>query len=154
VERLMVDIDRSGDTLSTDELRIFAGMVFNATELLHDARRLDLVVDDVTFPNVDALRRGEGTIRLQATAVLPAQSNGSHRISFRNGYRRDVSVYLANALVPESSRVAVTAQRHAHDQHELTIDYVLRDRRSMSAWILGSVLVALTAVLLSGRPEQ
>ena len=72
------------------------------------------------------MRRGEGTIRLQSTATLPRLSMGPHQLLFRNSHHPDRSVYLANALVPESDQVAVTAQRRDGDQSELTIDYVLR----------------------------
>ena len=62
------------------------------------------------------MRRGEGTIRLQAAATLPRLSTGAHQLLFRNSHHPDRSVYLANALVPESDDVAVTAQRRDGDQ--------------------------------------
>ena len=78
------------------------------------------------FPDVDAIRRGEGTIRLHPAATFPRLSVGSHQLLFRNRHHPDRSVYLANALVPESDQVAVTAQRRDGDQRDLTIDYVVR----------------------------
>ena len=95
------------------------------------------------------MRRGEGTIRLHSTATLPRLSAGLHQLLFRNSHHPDRSVYLANALVPESDDVAVTAQRRDGDQTELTIDYVLRaaPATSTAAWLLGSIAAAMVVVL-------
>ena len=78
-----------------------------------------------SFPDLSALRRGEGTIRLKIQATLPRVSAGPHRLLFRNAHLAGHSAYLANALVPESPRVTVTAQRRDPDQSELTIEYTL-----------------------------
>ena len=42
---------------------------------------------------------------------FPTVSAGAHRLLFRNAHLAGHSAYLANALVPESARVAVTSQR-------------------------------------------
>ncbi len=84
-----------------------------------------------SFPDVQAMRRGEGTIRLQSAATLPRLSNGPHQLLFRNSHHPVRSVYLANALVPETDRIVVTAQRRNRDQSELIIDYVVRASRSL-----------------------
>ena len=76
-----------------------------------------------------------------AAATLPRLSTGPDHLLFRNGHHPDRSVYLANALVPDSDEVAVTAQRRDADQTELTIDYVLHaaPARPLAAWLLGSL---------------
>ena len=81
--------------------------------------------------------------------MLPPMSVGSHHLLFRNRHHPDRSVYLANALVPESDRVAVTAQRRDGDQSELTIDYVLRaaPATSTAAWLLGSIGAAMVLAI-------
>ena len=68
----------------------------------------------------------------------------------------DRSVYLANALVPESDQVAVTAQRRDGDQTELTIDYVLRtaSATSTAAWLLGSIAAAMVLSALLMRLSE
>ncbi len=80
---------------------------------------------------------------------FPRLSTGRHQLLFRNGHHPDRSVYLANALVPASNTVAVTAQRRDTDQTELTIDYVLRagPATSTDAWLLGSIAVAMVVML-------
>jgi hypothetical protein len=73
---------------------------------------------------------------------------------FRNRHHPARSVYLANALVPGSDEVAVTAQRRDRDQTELTIDYVLRaaPARPTGAWLLGSIAAATALSVLLTRP--
>jgi hypothetical protein len=154
-----IDGDRDG-SLSFDEQQAYARRVLAAIELASDGRRLDLAPGGAlspaagVFPAVDALRRGEGTIRLRVQTALPPQPAGGHRVFFRNGYRPDLSVYLANALVPQSDRIAVTAQRHDALQRDLTIDYVVRPGRAApsSGWLLGGVATILTGLLL--RPPR
>jgi hypothetical protein len=72
---------------------------------------------------------------------------GRHQLLFRNRHHPDRSVYLANALVPDSDDVAVTAQRRDGDQTELTIEYIVRaapaSASSRTAWLLGSIAAAM-----------
>ena len=90
------------------------------------AARFVLIRRRSTFPDLDALRRGEGVIQLRATAPFAHVSNGVHTLSFKNAHRRNVSVYLANALVPSDDRVAINAQHRDETQTDLTIEYTLR----------------------------
>src|SRR4029078_5480839 len=110
-----------------------------------------------SFAPPDARRRGEGTIRLEASGALPHLAAGSHRLAFDNGYRRDISVYLANALVPRSERVAIAGQARDADQRQLTIDYDLREDAAPplpSLWLFAGVAgVSLAAVFLLRSPR-
>ena len=151
---IIAALDRSSDGIvSPAEAREFADAVLASLQLTQDGQTLDLKPEDVTVPDLESLKRGEGTIRLRSTAAAPPQSAGDHQVTFRNRYRSDVSVYLANALVPASHRVDVVGQRRAPDQHELTIDYRMRGSESGSAWILGAVVLALAAVLRAPNPR-
>jgi hypothetical protein len=124
---VIADIDRDRDgRLSPDEKRAYVQQVLSGIALELDGHALRLEPATLSFPDVDAMRSGEDTIRLQLRAALPSVSEGPHRLSYRNNHRRDVSVYLANALVPESGRVAVRAQLRDTDQRDLTVAYTLR----------------------------
>jgi len=152
-EAILADIDRNGDgSLSAEEQRAYGSLVLSALELEVDGTRLPLRLGASSFPGAEAVRRGEGTIRLHAAATLPRLSIGFHQLLFRNRHHRDRSVYLANALVPESDRVAVMAQRRDGDQTELTIDYVLRaaPATSTAVSLLSSIAAAtvLSALLM------
>ena len=125
---ILRDIDRNRDgSLSGEERRAYGRLVLSALELAVDGTRLPLQPGAFSFPAPEAVRRGEGTIRLLCAVTLPRQSIGRHQLSFRNTHHPDHSVYLANALVPESDRVAITAQRRDRDQRELIIEYVVRE---------------------------
>jgi len=96
------------------------------------------------FADPSALHQGEGTIRLEIQAALPEVPAGAHRLLFRNAHLSGHSAYLANALVPESDRVAVTAQRRDRNQGELTIEYTVHAGAAGAtlAWVLCSLTAA------------
>ncbi len=149
-EAIIADIDHNRDgALSADEQHAYGSLVLSSLQLDVDGTPVRVQLAATIFPDVEAMRRGEGTIRLQSTATLPRLSMGRHQLLFRNRHHRDRSVYLANALVPGSDDVAVTAQRRDGDQTELTIDYVLRVGPATSTdWlVLGGIAAAMVLVL-------
>ncbi|HEU0107097.1 MAG TPA: hypothetical protein VFT38_13050 [Vicinamibacteria bacterium] len=148
---LMGALDHDGDgALSADEQRGYVGQVLGALKVALDDQPLQPRVVSWSFPEPSAFRRGEGTIRLELQAIVPYVSAGSHRLLFRNAHLAGHSAYLANALVPESARVAVTAQRRDRDQSELTIEYTVR---GSAAATLGWVLGGLAGAFLMVRPR-
>ena len=156
-DTIVSDIDRDRDgSLSDDEKQAYVRRVFATIDLENDGRSLDVTPGVTSFAEIDSLRRGEGMVRLRAVATLPNQSTGTHHVFFRNRYRPEVSVYLANALVPESDRVAVTAQAHEAQQRDLTIDYVVHANHGISlpTWLAGIIgaMGTLTALLVR-RPN-
>ena len=149
-EAIIADIDRNGDlSMSQDEQRAYASQVLRALTLEVDGTPVPVHLAGSSFPDAEAMKRGEGTIRLRTTAAIPRLSRGPHQLLFRNRHDANRSVYLANALVPESDQVAVTAQRRDGNQTELTIDYALRTASATSkdAWLLGSMAAAMVLVL-------
>ena len=89
------------------------------------------------------MRRGEGTIRLHAVATLSRQSAGAHHLLFKNSHASACSVYLANALVPQTNQVGVTGQQRDGDQRQLIIDFVVRPKAtSTAAWLLSGFAFA------------
>jgi hypothetical protein len=149
-DAIIADIDRDRDgRLSPAEQREYAQRVFDTIELRIDDRPLGVGPLATTFPDLQLLRQGEGSIRLRTEAHLPRTLNGEHRLAFRNRHRPDISVYLANALLPDGDSVAITAQRRDPAQRDLTIDYVVRSEPAAagSVWLLGLGAMLLTAVL-------
>ena len=65
----------------------------------------------------------------------------------------DIGVYLANAVVPATDRVAVTNQRRDYNQSSLDVDYVLREDRQGTAWLAG-LGAAVFLVLLGFIVQQ
>ena len=145
-ESFMAAVDRDGDgSLSAAEQREYARQMVSAWQLDLDGRSLPTRVRASSFPDAAAVRRGEGTIRLDVEATVPDLSPGSHRLLFRNAHLAGHSAYLANALVPESDRVAVTAQRRDRDQSELIIEYTMPGGSAAAS--LAGILSRLTAAL-------
>jgi hypothetical protein len=141
-EDILADIDRNRDgSLSTPEQLAYASLVLSALDLEVDGTPFRVRLDASSFPKADAVRRGEGTIRLHSAAMLPHLAVGLHQLLFRNRHHPVRSVYLANALVPESDQVTVMAQRRDGEQTELIIDYALRSApaKPRAVWLLGSM---------------
>jgi len=78
---------------------------------------------------------------LRVRARLTHLADGAHHLWLHNTHDRPVSVYLANALVPESERIAIGAQRRDQAQSELTIDFAVRpaSMRLPATWLLGGL---------------
>ena len=157
-EAIIADIDRNRDgSLSRDEQRAYGALVVSALTLEVDGTPVLAQLAATSFPDAEAMRRGEGIIRIQSAATLPRLPMGPHQLLVRNRHDLDRSVYLANALVPDSDQVAVTAQRRDSDQTELTIDYVLRaaPATSTTSWLLGGIAAAMVlSVLRIRRPRS
>ena len=123
-DAILSDLDRDRDgRISAGERSAYVSEITKGVTLEVDGHPLEAHAVTSTFPDVAALRTGEGTITVRWAATLPKLSAGAHTVFFRNGHRRDVSVYLANALAPVNRRIAITAQRRDADQRELTIAY-------------------------------
>jgi len=148
-EALIAALDRDRDgSLSAEEQRGYAVRVLSALEVQIDRRPLPMRVLSWSFPELWAFRRGEGTIRLKIDAAPPEVRAGSHRLLFRNAHLAGQSAYLANALVPESPRVTVKAQRRDRDQSELAIEYTVDGDSpgAALAWVLGTLAAAFLMV--------
>jgi hypothetical protein len=144
-DSLLAAVDGDGDgSLSADEQAGYAAQMAHELRLEIDGHPLRLWMVSASFAELAALRRGEGAIRLRLEAALPALPPGAHRLLFRNAHLAGHSAYLANALMPESDDVAVTAQRRDRDQSELTIEYDLRGGSTSSAlaWVVSRLTSA------------
>lgn len=150
-----IDRDRSG-AISESEARAYAAAVRNGVSLEVDGKPIDVELIGSRFPSVEAVRLGEGAIRLELAAAAAPLSDGAHRLRYRNAYHSDIGVYLANALVPASDRVSVTAQERDGDQRELTIEFTLRGASALRvrpylpyvpSGPYGLTLVSITAVM-------
>jgi hypothetical protein len=142
---IIADIDRDGDGIfSPEEQAAYASHVLDAIQLQVDGRPLRVGLTSFSFPEPTNLRGGEGVIQLRSAAELPGVHDGSHRLFFRNRHRRDVSVYLANALAPANARLDITAQTRDLTQSDLNIDYVVRPAPiSWLIWLSGCLACAL-----------
>ena len=146
-EQVLAAIDRDGNrSISDGEARAYRARVLDGLAVDVDGTPLALELADSSVPAVAAVLNGEGTMRLRAAAALPRVSTGTHHLRYRNSHRPDIGVYLVNALVPASERVAVVSQRRDVDQRDVTIEYTLgpdaatRVRGGLSAGAAGAVI--------------
>ena len=124
-----IDRDRTG-TISADEAMVYAEVVRRHIGLDVDGRPLAVRLIDSRFPDTEAIRKGEGAISLELSAVIPALAAGPHRLRYRNTHHADIGAYLANVLVPDTPRVSIAAQKRDAEQRQLVVDYVLNGESS------------------------
>lgn len=154
-EAIVTLVDRNRDgSLSAEEQHAYASGVVGALDVRLDDTRLPLQVNASVFPAMASMRGGEGTIRIEASAAHHALSAGAHHLFLRNTHQRHQSVYLANALVPATTRVTVLDQRRDERQTELTIDYSVHADAVVpnTGWVLaGLPIVALLLLRVTRR---
>jgi hypothetical protein len=141
----MIDANRDG-RVSQAEIDAYARQVVDALVLTVDGEPILPVVDRAAMPAWSEMRDGVGAIRLRVSARIAAARPGRHQLFFRNTHQPQMSVYLANALVPDDERVEITSQGHDLTQHELTIDYrvaAAAPPSSLFAGLAGACALAL-----------
>ena len=123
-----IDRDRNG-VLSPEEQRRYTEQVMAATELRIDGRIVKMDMGTSVYPLPGELRDGDRSIELRSTATLPELSSGRHEIAFTNSYRSDISVYLANALKPDSEQIVIASQHRDPEQRTLAIAFTIDGSR-------------------------
>jgi hypothetical protein len=149
-----IDTNRD-DWISDAEAEAYARQLLGSVALSVDGRPVPITLIEIRVPQFREMSLGVGTIRVRATAKVPATDAGRHRVSYVNSHRSESSVYLVNALVPADSRIQFAGQQRDRAQHGLTLDYtVSADAR----WARnGSLLAALAmagVLMLTRRPRR
>ena len=143
-----IDTNRDGE-ISNAEGEAYARQMLGSVVLKVDGRPVPVTLAEVSFPQLRDMRLGVGTIRLRATAKVPAATAGRHQVSFLNTHRTESSVYLVNALVPANPRIQLAEQRRDRAQLGLTLDYtVITDASSARTPVLLTGLVMAACLLL------
>ena len=134
-------LDTNADAaIDPSEADAYVSSVMANLEVSVDDRPVALDLVSRAVPSLEEVRGGTGVISLVARADVD-QTRGRHRLRMRNGYRSDVSVYLANALRPNARAILIASQARDPRQQTLTIDY------SVNA-PLGAAAGAWTAIAL------
>ena len=149
IVRLM-DADGDGK-LSEGEGREYAvGMARDLVVEL-DGRRLLSPEPVFQFAELESMREGTATSRIVWTFNFSPMKPGEHRLALRNRHLSGASVYLANALKPDSSEVAILGQARSTNQSELTVRFEVSDsHRSMPVPPLRRRWSRLLLLVLSG----
>jgi hypothetical protein len=113
------------DVVSEDEGRRYAQSIGRDIVLRLDGKPLDPGPAEFFFAGPASVRKGTGTSRLVWKVNVPPMPPGEHRLEWRNRHLPGLSVYLANALQPESPRLAVLRQDRSTNQSELEVRFRL-----------------------------
>jgi hypothetical protein len=147
------EIDRDGDgVLSSQERAAYANEALSKMALTVDGRSTRISLVGASFPAIDALRTGDARIDLHAIAAVPRLRSGKHQVSFENAYRRDIGVYLMNALAPDDDRTTITLQQRDPEQRTTMIDFELASAPSAVAPLV--LIAPVAAVWLFARRRQ
>jgi hypothetical protein len=138
-----IDTDGDGE-ISNAEGEAYAREMLHSVALSVDGRPVRIALVETSYPQFREMSLGVGTIRLRATAKIPAARAGHHQVSFTNTHRSESSVYLVNALVPANPRIQLAEQRRDRAQHGLTLDYTIAPNRP-PAWTFALIAGLLIA---------
>lgn len=121
--RVLAAIDTNGDGVISDvERRSYVARVLADVTLAIDGVRLPLQVTASTFATIAEMKEGLGDIEIDVDAVVP-RGTADRTLTFDNRHQADISVYLANALVPTDASIRVARQHRSYDQASFQLDY-------------------------------
>ncbi|HEX8601956.1 MAG TPA: hypothetical protein VF774_04880 [Pseudoduganella sp.] len=109
-----IDTDGSGG-LSAAEQAAHARQVVADLALQVDGQPVTPAIVSQSYPAWEAASQGLGQISLVLQAG-PAPGTGAHHLHLALTHRRDIAVYLVNALLPMHPAITITEQRHSPDQ--------------------------------------
>ncbi len=112
----VVDQDRDG-RISAGEQRAYVDRVVREVELRVDGVPAPLSLVESSFPPLEAMREGLGSI-----AIKLRTPRTGHELRFENRHLPEVSVYLVNCLA-DSDGLVVTRQERDKAQKSIAFDY-------------------------------
>ena len=132
-------IDVTGDgEISQAESLAYGRQVLASLVLSVDGATIPINVIDTEAPTIADMATGVGTVRVRGWAGIRSRAPGRHQVSVISTHHPELSVYLANALLPADKEIQVLQQHRSQDQRSLTIDYEVDMFRGWPriSWIL------------------
>ena len=151
-EQVLGLIDRNRDgTISTNESAAYAELLKRDLIVQLDRRNVELRLAACYFPEPEVLQTGWGIIQVEYSVTPGVLAAGGHKLTLENRHLPGASVYLFNAVRPESPSVRITAQKRNENQStgEIAFDFHPPPNTSKTVGVLAS-LAALFVVLLAG----
>jgi hypothetical protein len=116
---VMAVLDRNRDgRISAEEERAYAIRVAREVELRVDGVPATLSLMESTFPSLEAMREGLGTIRMK----LRTQRTG-HALRFENRHLPQISAYLVNCQAAPGDGLVVSRQQRDEAQRSIAFEY-------------------------------
>jgi hypothetical protein len=145
----VIDQDRDG-RISSGEERAYVGRVAREVELRVNGLPAPLSLIESTFPTLEAMREGLGTIRMKLRTA-----RSGHELRFENRHLPQVSAYLVNCLAAPSDGLVVRRQKRDEAQRSIEFEYSFGAGtvpRPQAAWTaLGPFWPASIGMLLAAR---
>jgi hypothetical protein len=116
----MIDRDHN-KRISADEERAYAARVLREVALESDGKAIRLTVVGRSFPAVEDMKQGLGTIQLR----FRGERRGGHEMRFVNRHLAGISVYLVNCVLPASGGLKIARQIRDNLQTEIQFEYSL-----------------------------
>jgi hypothetical protein len=149
----VIDRDRDG-RISMEEERVYAARVAREVELRVDGVPAALSLMEYTFPALEAMREGLGTIRMKLRTTRTG-----HTLRFENRHLPQLSAYLVNCLAAPADGLVVSRQERDEAQRSIMFEYSFAAAApgSLAAWsalapfwpaTLGMLLAARMAVVI------
>jgi hypothetical protein len=138
-------IDRDHDgRISPEEQRAYGDRVRRNVELQVDGATAPLTVVDATFPGIESIKEGLGTIRLRLRTSRTGRS-----LRFENRHLPKISAYLVNCLAAPALHVG---PQHRDDlQKSIAFEYSLDNAAPAAPERWPVWAGAIAACLLAGR---
>jgi len=134
---VIASIDSNGDgVISEAEQRAYAERVLGDLLLTVDGNSLRPKLVSVNFPETQEMKEGLGEIRIEFTVDL-VSGGPERRIVFENHHQNEISVYLANCLVPRDPNIRILAQNRNERQSFYQLDYTQAGSSSEPASLKG-----------------
>ena len=109
-----IDPDSNG-IVSEAEQHAYVARLLSDLSLRIDGAPVSLQVHSAYFPAVGMMKEGLAEIRLELAGQLP-RGGEKRTLDFENRHLSDVSVYLANTLVPSDKGIEIVSQRRNASQ--------------------------------------
>ena len=113
----VIDQDRDG-RISAEEQQAYANRIVRDLELRVDGALAPLSLIETTFPPVEAMREGLGTIRIKLRTA-----RSGHLLHFENRHLPQFSVYLVNCLAAPLAGLVVARQERDQLQKSIQFEY-------------------------------
>ena len=123
-DQVLAKIDLNRDAIiSEKEAATYAESLRRDLVVRLDQRDAGLEVAALSFAEVDELRTGRGTIRIEFAVTSTPLAAGAHKLTVENRHLPKASVYLFNAALPKSGSVKIGRQKRSNDQHQGVIEF-------------------------------
>jgi hypothetical protein len=145
----LIDCD-GNDIISPAEAAAYGRVVAAEMLIEVDGRASALTLSRVEAPSPAEIAEGVGTLRITARTDAPP-GLGRHRMVLTNLHRPEGSVYLANALVPETPAIRILGQWRDASQQSFTLEYELSAVESSQLMWLVVGAASLTSLVVSRK---